>query len=95
MNFTATEGAVGADFADQPANGNGANFHGAAIGNLPLTARELERMDLRCRCLALHRRASIAQIKMEYGLLTADEQDDLVLEGKELLAEIDLWRKYR
>jgi hypothetical protein len=73
-----TDGVL-ADFADQP--------------DRPLTARELERMDLRCRCLALHRRTSIATIKWEHGLLLEDEQDALLLEGKELLAEIELWRQ--
>ena len=80
IHVTATDGGV-ADFAGQP--------------DRALTTRELERMDLRCRCLALHRRACIATIKWEHGLLTAEEQDDLVLEGKEMLAEIDLWEKYK
>jgi hypothetical protein len=60
-----------------------------------LVARMLDQMDLRVRCLALHRRAAIATIKMEYGLLSAWEQDELILEGKELAAAIELWRAYR
>jgi hypothetical protein len=63
--------------------------------DLALTARTLERMVLRCRCLALHRRCCIAQVKWEHGLLLESEQDALLLEGKEMLAEIELWRQYK
>jgi len=53
------------------------------------------RLELRAGIAYLRRRIAIAQIKTEYGLLTAEEQDELLLAGAELKAELELWGQYR
>jgi hypothetical protein len=58
-------------------------------------AHDFARLELRAGVTYLRQRIAIAQIQMEHGLLTAEEQDELLLAGAELKAEIKLWGKYR
>jgi hypothetical protein len=62
---------------------------------LALTERELQRMELRLRCNYMRQRAAIAHVRFEHGLLTAEEQDALVLEVQELLTEIEMWKAHK
>ena len=68
---------------------------GATRLDLRATAHDFAWLELRARAGYLERRVAIAQVKMEHGLLTPAEQDELVLAGAELAADIELWRKYR
>jgi hypothetical protein len=59
------------------------------------SAHDFARLELRAGVAYLRRRIAIARIKTEYGLLTAEEQDELLLAGAKLKAEIELWGRYR
>jgi hypothetical protein len=59
------------------------------------SAPDFAHLELRAGVAYLRRRIAIAQIKTEYGLLTAEEQDELLLAGAELKAELELWGQYR
>ena len=59
------------------------------------SAHDFARLELRAGIAYLRRRIAIARIKTEYGLLTTEEQDELLLAGAELKAEIELWGRYR
>lgn len=50
--------------------------------------------ELRARVLAHQYRVQIAIITQEFGLLTEEEQDELLLDGEQLKIEIELWRIY-
>jgi hypothetical protein len=54
-------------------------------------AHDFARLELRAGIAYLRRRIAIALIKTEYGLLTAVEQDELLLAGAKLKAEVELW----
>jgi hypothetical protein len=57
--------------------------------------RDFARLELRAAVAYLRRRIAIALIKKEHGLLAAAEQDELLLAGAELKAELELWEQYR
>ena len=59
------------------------------------SAHDFARLELPAGVAYLRRRIAFARIKTEYGLLTAEEQDELLLAGAKLKAEIELWRPYR
>ena len=61
----------------------------------PYSTHDFARLELRAGIAYLRQRIAIAQIKTEYGLLTAEEQDELLLAGAELKAELELWGQYR
>jgi hypothetical protein len=56
--------------------------------------RMWESLTLRARISDLKARAQIAQYKLAYDQLTAEEQDALLLEGAELLETIRLFEEY-
>ena len=59
------------------------------------TLHDFEFIDLRAARSYLQRRVDIALVKWEHGLLTAEEQDALILESAELRERIELWRACR
>jgi hypothetical protein len=59
------------------------------------TLHDFEYLELRAARSYLQRRVDIALVKWEHGLLTAEEQDALLLEAAELEESIELWRAYR
>ena len=59
------------------------------------SAHDFARLELRVGIVYLRQRIAIARIKREYGLLSAEEQDELLLAGAELKAELELWGQYR
>ena len=59
------------------------------------SAHDFARLELRAGIAYLRQRITIARIKTEYGLLSAEEQDELLLAGAKLKAEIELWGHYR
>lgn len=75
------------------------NIHVTDIGDAHIvpaaTAHDFAWLELRARAAYLKRRVAIATVKMEHGLLAAEEQDELLLAGAELAAEIELWKAYR
>ena len=52
-------------------------------------------LELRAARAYLERRIAIARVKEQHGLLTEEEQDDLILEVAELKADLELWKAYR
>jgi hypothetical protein len=66
-----------------------------AVVDLAVTERELQHIELLYKNAYFRKRCAIAQVRLEHGLLTADEQDALLLEGEELKAELELWSKYK
>ncbi len=61
----------------------------------PFSLHDFAYLELRAARAYLQRRVEIALVKWEHGLLTADEQDALLLEAAELEESINLWSAYR
>ena len=84
MIFTATEGAVRTDGVMLAPN--------AGIDHLKTAIGAAE---LRARVMAHQHLVQIATVKQEHGLLTAEQQDDLLLDGEQLTLDCELWRMFR
>jgi hypothetical protein len=63
-------------------------------GTEAYTERMWTALTLRARVDDLRQRCAIAQYRLAYDRLSAEEQDALLLEGAELMAEIELWEQY-
>ena len=54
---------------------------------------DFARLELRAAGAYLNRRIAIATVKQEHGLLTADEQDDIIIDVKEWLEQVRVLRQ--
>ena len=56
---------------------------------------DVARLELRAAGAYLKRRVAIATVKQEHGLLTADEQDDIIIDVKEWLEQVRVFGRAR
>jgi hypothetical protein len=67
----------------------------AEIDNGGFSAHDFAWFELVVARNYLAQRIKIATVKMEHGLLDAEEMDALILEVAELVADLELWEAYR